>query len=626
MRLVLTARRFGIAATLLTTMLASACGSADVDGRGSAEQPVARTAGALVRMNLSSQVAVLLDEIPEGPQREAAAAEALARDSSFWTERASRQVKLSYYKLVFRGLYYPSDWSSASKARGPLPLPPKPIWNVAISGKPRRSTNPQHDMVLVDYTFDSHILTGVNDPGDVEPNLATIGGVWDEAFSFPTDPDLLLERTGYACMDEDEYPPGSVFEENSSYFYDDACKAGGASGCHLTEFPKDSCVEALQKKTGIVKTAMRFTRIPFNAALADRVRIGTITNPNGADLAVVPSDMEDERRIVYRYFAPGACELEEGVISKLGWRRLLMFSATVQNNGGKMLHIGTIAGADSPWLKSNVFEFSACHGHYHFSHYGTFGYAGAPGSKRAFCLEDTNRFHNDESTTLRATHQSCNFQGVTAGWGDEYQFGLPGQWVDITDVDTTKPHALTFDSNPDRFLCEGAPVLDGAGNPIFDPTEFRTATGAVVSRQRCDMPSSWHGNNVGSVSVSSPGGSFVTEPCTRGQIGPSRNCGFAEQKTPLHACTPGSSVKLSCKSSGGPQVLRLCEKSDALGVGVACTLADSASNVIVGATSTEVTFVCPVVRDAAAGVGGYAAYQAPLLPSQPAASVTCTGW
>jgi hypothetical protein len=583
--------------------------------------------GSLIKMEMSSQVGVLLDEIPAGAQRDAAAAEALAKPSSFWIERAKRQVRLTYYRLVFRGLYYNSDWSNNGKSYGPLPLPDKAIWNVKLTGKARRATigtgAEKHDVILIDYSWDSMIVADTVSPGKVDPNLGAVGGVATEAFTFPIDPDLIVERTRNACIDEEEYPPGSYFEENSWYFYDDTCTAG-SNWCHLSEPANDSCVNAVRKTIGASAATMKFTRLAYDRATADKYRIGVITNQNGADLEVIVPAMEEERRVVQRYFAPGACELEEGVISKLGWRRLIMFSAVVQNNGTERIHIGKVSDPNNPWVKSNVFEFSQCHGHYHFSHYGNFEYNGAPGSKRAFCLEDTNRFHNDESTSLLAEHQSCDFQGMTPGWGDEYQFGLPGQWVDVTDVDTKQEHDLIFDSNADAFMCEGHPVTDAAGNEIFDPTEFRDSSGNVVSRMRCDRPATWHDDNVGAIPVAATGGSFVNDPCTLGQIGPKRDCGF-KTSTALKSCTPGTQVNLTCTSSakgGAPQVLRICDKSTALGA-ISCTLLESRANAIVGSTPTQLSFTCPTVLDAAPGTGGYSWESAPLLPSQSSGQISC---
>jgi hypothetical protein len=366
---------------------------------------------------------------------------------------------------------------------------------------------------------------------------------------------------------------------------------------------------------------MNFVRVPYDAALADQVRVGTITNATGADLAVVPEGISEEHAVRYQYFAPGSCELGEGVIAKLGWRRLLTFSAIVQNNGRAPIHIGKVSDPTNPWRLSNVFEFSACHQHYHFSHYGNFNYNGAPGSKRAFCLEDTNRFHNDETTPLTADHQSCDYQGIGAGWGDEYEFGIPGQWVDITDVDASTPHDLTFQSNPDEFLCEGTPVLDANGVPIFDPTDFRNPAGDVVSRMRCNKPATWNSNNLGTLSFSTAQGSFVTEPCQNGENGPLRDCGF-KALPKLRSCTPGSQVSLSCTVKGSAQVIRVCEKSAALGTGVACTMLASSANAIDTGSQT-VSFTCPAVRDSTTVAGGYSLYSAPVLSSAGAATVTC---
>src|SRR2546423_743902 len=106
-----------------------ACGQAP-DKTGSTESAVT-TNGALVRMDMASTVGVLLDEIPAGPQREAAAANALAEPASFWEARARTQVRLTSYRLVFRAQYYSASWSNGNTVpKGPLPLPPKAIWNV----------------------------------------------------------------------------------------------------------------------------------------------------------------------------------------------------------------------------------------------------------------------------------------------------------------------------------------------------------------------------------------------------------------------------------------------------------------------------------------------------------------
>ena len=613
-----------LGALCLFSILAAACAdtprSEEREGAGEQESELSSAPGALIRMHMDSTVGVLLDEIPAGPQRNSAATWALSRSHSFWEERAARQTRLTYYRLMYRGYF-------TDEPKGPLPLPAsRDLWDIELVGAPHRVKRKGHDAIVVDYVFRSYIVTDRDSPALVEPALAQVGGKWDEHFHLPLDPELLFERTGYACMDEAEYPPRSVFEENTHYFYDDTCEVEWPemSACHVTAFPEESCVDALAAHTGLEKVKMRFKRVAYNPWLAGAYRTGTVTNPTGADLAVIRGDVEEENRIIYRYFEPGSCEEQEGVITQPGWRRLLTFSASIQNDGTGPVHVGSLLDPDGPWLASHVYEFSACHGHYHFSHYGDFGYSDAPGAKRAFCLQDTNRYHNDELTPLTPDHQSCVYQGVSPGWGDEYQFGIPGQWVDITDVNASVPHDLTFDLNPQHFLCEGTPELDAAGDPIFDPTGFTDAAGNTVSRLRCDLAPGWQDNNHAAVPVTSAVGSFVTEPCTRGQIGPLRSCGFDPEPS-LHTCIPGAPVSLQCSTSGSPQVLRACERSEALGTGVACTVADSLANTVVKGNGVNVTFPCPAVRDAAAtATGGYSLYGAPLLPWQPTSPITCT--
>lgn len=230
------------------------------------------------------------------------------------------------------------------------------------------------------------------------------------------------------------------------------------------------------------------------------------------------------------------------------------------------------------------------------------------------------------------------------GWGDEYNFGLPGQWVDVTAVDTRKAKALTFQSNPDQFLCEGTLARDVDGNLIFDPTSFVNEAGQTEYRVHCNFLSKWNSNNLGKVMVSSPGGSFVTDSCTRGQLGPNRNCGFAGPQA-QQCCATGNPVQLTCTATGTtPAVLRVCEISGQLATGVACTLADAVANVVIGTTLTPVAFACPTVRDAAMaanasgtlaptslpGVGGYSLYRAKLgtldvNDATPPAAVNCSG-
>ena len=586
-------------------------------------------AGALVEMQMQSTVGVLLDEIPAGALRDRAAETSRRVGEAFWIERAQRQIRLASYRLVFRGAYY-------TDPKGPLPLPPKSVWNLSLKGKPHRQKIEGHDYVAVDFTFQTNLVSDKDSPDVVEPALRKTGGTWPEPLVLPVDPDLLLERTGYACMDEFEFPAGSVFEENTWYYYDQTCdvEAPATSVCHVTEFPRESCVDALTRHVGKVKTNMNFTRLRYDPVIAAQYRVGNVVNPTGASLAVVQEQLAGEQAIFYRYFGPDSCEIVEGAIGAPGWRRLLAFSASVRNDGAQPVHMGDPTDPANPWVKGHAFTFSACHQHYHFTHYGTFRYGNQPGSKKAFCLEDTNRYHNNETTSLVGTHQSCGYQGITPGWGDEYNFGIPGQWVDITNVDTRNPAPLSFHSNPDQFLCEGQ-TLDENGNPVdpmklnqiaFIPSGFVDENNNPVLRNSCAFAANWYADNVGTVPFSAPSaGSFVTQPCTRGQTGPLRDCGF-QAEWPLHSCEAGSQVRLQCESGDAANVVRVCEISARLGFGVACTHRDAVANAIVSGDDTDLKFACPAVRDGAASRGGYSLYMAPVLGSDPDSdgSIRCT--
>ena len=568
--------------------------------------------GALIRMDMNSVVGVLLDDIPVGAQREAAADWALSQQGDFWEKRASTQVNLTYYRLVYRTFFY-----TAPPAITALPLPPHSGWHIDLVGYPQRMKIGTHDYVAVKYHFWTYIVTDATSADASQPgNLDSIGGTWDEPFDLPADPELVQQRSGYDCIDEFGFIP-----------YDQTCQVEtpATSACHITHFPTESCVDGLKNHIGLLQPNMHFTRVAYNRELAGDFRVGIVSNSSGPDLAAVQEALVDENRVYYRFFTPDSCDIKYGTIAQPGWRRLWTFSTNTRNDGTRPMHIGDLTDPNNPWRLSNNFEFGNCDQEWDFNFYVNFDYNTAHGVKRAFCIEDTNRYHNDESTPLAAVYQTCNFQGISAGWGDEYQFGISGQWVDVTNMDTSQPHDLSFDLNPQNFLCEGQ-TLDINNQPVdptnlsklvFDPTNLTDDSGNPISRIRCQFAPNYAANNVAKVSVSQQGaGSFVNDDCTRGQIGPLRDCGFT-LPSEVHFCAAGTTVKLLCTTGGSKQVVRVCEASEGLGTGIPCTYLNSASNTIIDGNGETVTFTCPAVRDAAVlGTGAYSTLHAPLLPTQ----------
>lgn len=586
--------------------------------------------GALVQVQASSTVGVLLDELPAA-MRDRVAEALLARPEAFWIDRATQQMRLANYRLVYRGAFYDEE-----DGKGSLPLPPEPLWRIALSGPPSRRTVDGHDLVAVDFTFESTLLSPLDSPAESEPALAEVGGEWSEPFVFPIDPTLIVQRTGYACMDEDGFPRFSVDAESAHIFYDHECEAEapGEESCHLSGvLPEESCLEALDARVGKVELTVDYTRLPWDAAVADAARHGDVTTREGPDLRVSTEHLAINR-VVYEYVSARSCAFVEGCVAQPGWRRLLRFDSATLNVGGAPVEIGAVDyflegdPADVDNHRHGVYAFSECHEHYHFQHYGEFGFGDMPGRKDGFCLESTDRGHNNELTPL-ASHFGCDYQGVDIGWYDLYHGGLPCNWIDVTDVDTAGGPVeapLRFDSNPDQFVCEGSFVTDADGAVMWESTEFVAEDGAPVDRPLCDFVDDHDVNNHGAVDVTLPtaGGGMVTGPCARGELGPLRDCGFAPAGEPMD-CTAGEAVTLSCTIAAGaaPQAVRACPVSAALGLAIPCVHRDAAAIAVVDGADVAVQVTCPAALGDGEPGGRMALFTAPAFGPDGAAPVDC---
>jgi hypothetical protein len=581
-------------------------------------------AGALVEVTLPSKVGVVLDEIPLS-QRAAAASYYLNKPSQFWKDRAILQAQHTNYRLTYRHFFY----ADSDPPKGMMAMPPRDLWRIDLKpGGPKRvTTDDGHDAVVIEYTLRSTLLSDRNSPADAEPALARVGGAWEEPFNFPLDPEFLFQRTGYACIDEDGYPLRTADSENTAQLFDQDCdvETPDEPGCHYTEYPAESCKKALKRHTGRVDTKLRFERIAYDRDKASRVRVASYTTQSYPDLAVLPENLENNR-IVYRYIEPDSCAVEEACVTGSGWRRLLMYDASIKNASTVDLTVGAV-DESSPFVEHNVFEFSACHEHYHYSHYGDFRYGSLPGDKRAFCIESTDRYYNSEQTPL--THPyGCDNQGIASGWGDTYIAGIECNWIDITGLSIPSAgtnQVLEFKLNPDNFICEGEPILDQNGEQAFTPTGEIGENGEPIDRPLCDFGSGYRSNNLGQRSVAVPrDGGFITADCARSQSGPLRDCGFKERAENL-SCRPGREVKLKCKTTGSDptQVLRVCENSTQLGGVTACMYREALTSKIVGQSWTNVDFTCPEARGPGEPGGTYGYYTAGLLANDPSRGITC---
>lgn len=151
-------------------------------------------------------------------------------------------------------------------------------------------------------------------------------------------------------------------------------------------------------------------------------------------------------------FGSSSCAVYEGCIAAPGARTLLRFSVAAVNQGA------TDLVAPDPATSPQVFEFSPCHGHYHYSGFANYelrttdGRVVTRGRKQAYCMEDS--FRARSGPALACTNRyTCEAQGIQAGWADLYGNDLDCQWIDITEVPPGQ-YLLAVTLNPTRTFQE----------------------------------------------------------------------------------------------------------------------------------------------------------------------------
>lgn len=125
------------------------------------------------------------------------------------------------------------------------------------------------------------------------------------------------------------------------------------------------------------------------------------------------------------------CELGEGCLGGTGTRRLMLFTAATPNIGSADLVMGI------PANHPELYHYSACHEHYHFDEFARYELRDpdgvtvvATGHKQAFCMLDTVSW----AWPLALPRFDCANQGISRGFTDFYDAGLPCQWIDVTGV------------------------------------------------------------------------------------------------------------------------------------------------------------------------------------------------
>jgi hypothetical protein len=149
-------------------------------------------------------------------------------------------------------------------------------------------------------------------------------------------------------------------------------------------------------------------------------------------------------------FAVTDCAAVEGCVNASGQRTIVRFNAGIANIGSADLVVG------NPNAHPELFEYSACHGHFHFRGFALFELVDSAGTvvastgKRAFCLRDNVPYSGSAEPSAG---YNCDNQGITAGWEDVYDKSVDCQWLDVTGVPSGY-YTLRVTVNPERLLAE----------------------------------------------------------------------------------------------------------------------------------------------------------------------------
>ena len=199
-----------------------------------------------------------------------------------------------------------------------------------------------------------------------------------------------------------------------------------------------------------------------------------------------------------------ACSVQEGNVTP-GEHQILRFTVSTPNIGQADVALGDpnvhIANNDG------LYEFAACHNHYHFRHYALYqlidprtGFVWRA-AKRGFCMIDLEKYgaypgpnNNPRNYTSCGAVGIPGNQGISKGWADVYVWQLGGQYF-ILDGGDGQPPVPTGDY-----------ILRITVNPGFTPTASEPCRNPdPLHPGIChQLPESNYDNNISEVLVTVP--------------------------------------------------------------------------------------------------------------------------
>jgi hypothetical protein len=123
-------------------------------------------------------------------------------------------------------------------------------------------------------------------------------------------------------------------------------------------------------------------------------------------------------------------------------------------------------------VPTTVFEYHPTHNHWHTASVALFEVrqgsptgtlVGGTSIKTGFCLIDLVKI-DDNAPTSQKVFWDCytSYQGISAGWIDQYHQATDGQEVDLTAIPSRNDYYLVSTSNPDRVFVERATTNNAA--------------------------------------------------------------------------------------------------------------------------------------------------------------------
>jgi len=188
------------------------------------------------------------------------------------------------------------------------------------------------------------------------------------------------------------------------------------------------------------------------------------------DFVVGVETLQDGISFATQTFSASSCAIDEGCVSGTGPRKLLKFPVEVINQGRKDIYFG------DPDQSPDLFEYSACHGHYHFKSFANYtlydssGRVALVGLKYSFCIINIRQALVGPSIECDPV-RSCSDQGLKVGWSDIYDSNLDCQWLDVTDL-PAGDYILEIELNAARFFHEESFENNKARVPVRLPRVF----------------------------------------------------------------------------------------------------------------------------------------------------------